>query len=42
MIADTIDRKVDLQQLYGASRDDKARVKLSAELRLLEQSALDC
>jgi len=25
MIADTIDRKVDLQQLYGASRDDKAR-----------------
>ena len=38
LVADAIDRKVDLQGRYEASQDDTARVKLSGELRLLEQS----
>lgn len=38
-IADGIDRKVDLLEAYSTAVDDpKARVKLSSELRLLEQS----
>lgn len=39
MIADQIDRKVELQRRWHASTDDHARVKLSAEIRLLEGSA---
>jgi hypothetical protein len=38
LIADTIDRKVDLTALYEATPDITPRVKLSAELRLLEGS----
>jgi hypothetical protein len=38
LIADTIDRKVDLAVLYEATPDISPRVKLSAELRLLEGS----
>jgi hypothetical protein len=37
-IACTVDRKVDLWGRYHASDDDKIRVKLSGELRLLETS----
>jgi hypothetical protein len=37
-IACTVDRKVDLWARYHASDDDKMRVKLSGELRLLETS----
>jgi hypothetical protein len=37
-IACTVDRKVDLWNRYRASDDDKIRVKLSGELRLLETS----
>lgn len=37
-IAWTVDRMVDLRARYLASEDDKVRVKLSAELRLLETS----
>jgi hypothetical protein len=37
-IARTVDRNVDLWHRYLASDDDKTRVKLSAELRLLETS----
>jgi hypothetical protein len=38
LIGDTIDRKVDLTVLYEATPDITPRVKLSAELRLLEGS----
>jgi hypothetical protein len=38
LIADTIDRKVDLTVLYEATPDISPRVKLSAEIRLLEGS----
>lgn len=38
MVADAIDRKVDLYARYLASDDDKVRVKLSTEIRLLESS----
>ena len=38
LIADTIDRKVDLSVLYDATPDITPRVKLSAEIRLLEGS----
>lgn len=38
LIADTIDRRVDLAVLYEATPDICPRVKLSAELRLLEGS----
>jgi hypothetical protein len=37
-IACTVDRKVDLWARYRASDDDKVRVKISGELRLLETS----
>ena len=37
-IARTVDREVDLWTRYGTSEDDKTRVKISAELRLLETS----
>lgn len=37
-IACTVDRKVDLWARYHASDDDKMRVKISGELRLLETS----
>lgn len=36
MIADTIDRRTDLQRRYEASADDKTVLQLSGELRLLE------
>ena len=37
LIADTIDRRVDLQALYADSVDDpKTRLKVCAELRLIE------
>ena len=38
LVADTIDRKVDLTELYDATPDISPRVKLSAEIRLLEGS----
>jgi hypothetical protein len=38
LIASNIDRRVDLAALYSAAEDVKSRVKLSAELRLLEGS----
>lgn len=38
LIADAVDRKVDLWRSYRASDDAKVRVKLSAEIRLMEQS----
>ncbi|WP_241010713.1 hypothetical protein [Mycobacterium camsae] len=38
MAADAVDRKVDLTARYLASDDDKVRVKLSTEIRLLESS----
>ena len=38
LIADTVDRKVDLTVLYDATPDITPRVKLSAEIRLLEGS----
>jgi hypothetical protein len=38
LVADAIDRKVDLAVLYEATPDISPRVKLSAELRLLEGS----
>jgi hypothetical protein len=38
LIADTIDRKVDLTVLYEATPDISPRVRLSAEIRLLEGS----
>jgi hypothetical protein len=37
-IARTVDRETDLWRRYEASEDDAVRVKLSAELRLLETS----
>jgi hypothetical protein len=37
-IAWTVDRLVDLRARYLASEDDKTRVKISGELRLLETS----
>uniref|UniRef100_UPI00389A8E9D hypothetical protein n=1 Tax=Mycobacterium sp. HUMS_1102779 TaxID=3383487 RepID=UPI00389A8E9D len=37
-IARNVDRQVDLWRRWCASDDDKVRVKLSAELRLLEAS----
>lgn len=40
-IADAIDRKVDLQGRYRAADDDKVRVKLSGEIRLLQRLAAD-
>lgn len=36
LIASNIDRRADLAALYAAAEDAKAKVKLSAELRLLE------
>jgi hypothetical protein len=36
MVADAVDRKVDLHARYLASDEDKIRVKLSTEIRLLE------
>ncbi|OBF86951.1 hypothetical protein A5791_19845 [Mycobacterium sp. 852002-51163_SCH5372311] len=39
LIACEIDRKTDIEQMYRESDDAKTRVKLSAELRLLEASA---
>jgi hypothetical protein len=36
LIADTIDRKVDLMVLYEVTPDISPRVKLSAEIRLLD------
>jgi hypothetical protein len=38
LIADTIDRHVDLAAHYAAAEDTKTKVKLSAEMRLLENS----
>lgn len=38
MVADAVDRKVDLFARYLGSCDDKVRVKLSTEVRLLEGS----
>ena len=38
LIQDQIDRKVELLSDYSAAQDEKARVKLSAEVRLLEGS----
>ena len=38
LIADTIDRKVQLRREYEASQSMSSRVKLSAEVRLLEGS----
>jgi hypothetical protein len=38
MVACAVDRKVDLWARYLASDDDKVRVKLSTEIRLLESS----
>jgi hypothetical protein len=38
MIADCIDRRVDLAEHYAKAVDVRSRVKLSAELRLLEAS----
>jgi hypothetical protein len=40
-VAGSIDRKVDLYARYRASDDDKVRVKLSGEVRLLERLAAD-
>lgn len=40
-IADAIDRTVDLQGRYRAADDDKVRVKLSGEIRLLQRLAAD-
>lgn len=39
LIAETYDRRADLQRRYDAASDDRAAVRFSAELRLLEQSA---
>jgi hypothetical protein len=36
LIASAIDRKCDLQRDYSAAKDPKTRVKISAELRLIE------
>ncbi|ORX17717.1 hypothetical protein AWC31_14835 [Mycolicibacterium wolinskyi] len=36
MIADTVDRRVDLQSRYRVCADVQMRVKLSSEIRLLE------
>lgn len=36
LVADAVDRQVDLRARYLASPEDKARVKLSTELRLIE------
>lgn len=38
LIADTIERRADLMRRYDASEDDKAALKLSAEIRLLERA----
>jgi hypothetical protein len=38
MVADAVDRKVDLCARYLATDDDKVRVKLSTEIRLIEGS----
>ncbi len=38
LVQDQIDRKVELLADYSAAQDEKARVKLSAEVRLLEGS----
>ncbi|MCV7311913.1 hypothetical protein H7J89_15000 [Mycobacterium paraffinicum] len=38
MIADTVDRKVDLQDAYKQTVETKFKLKLSAEIRLLETS----
>jgi hypothetical protein len=37
-IADSIDRRVDLHARYLASDDDKVRLKLSGEVRLLDMA----
>lgn len=39
LIAETFDRRADIQRRYEAADDDRAAVRFSAELRLLEQSA---
>lgn len=38
LIADTIDRRVDLLARYQAAEEDRMRLKLATELRLLETS----
>src|SRR5262249_55494523 len=38
LVADAVDRKVDLYARYLASDEDKVHVKLSTEIRLLEAS----
>lgn len=38
MIADAIDRKVDLAAAYRKADEPKVQIKLSTEMRLLEQS----
>jgi hypothetical protein len=38
LIGSAIDRKCDLQRDYSAAEDAKTRVKVSAEIRLLENS----
>lgn len=36
LVADTIDRRGELQRLYESAKDDKLRLKLAGELRLIE------
>lgn len=36
LIADTIDRRCELQRLYEATSDDRLRLKFAGELRLIE------
>ncbi|WP_162334403.1 hypothetical protein [Mycobacterium basiliense] len=36
LVADTIDRRGELQRLYESTKDDKLRLKLAGELRLIE------
>lgn len=36
LVADTIDRRGELQGLYESTKDDKLRLKLAGELRLIE------
>jgi hypothetical protein len=38
LICDEIDRKMEIFELYEAATDAKVKVKLSTEMRLLEQS----
>ncbi|ORB87510.1 hypothetical protein B1987_13685 [Mycobacterium kansasii] len=36
LAADTIDRRAELQELYESTKDDKLRLKIACELRLIE------